>query len=174
MAIKRALKTKKKESGISRLRKQINGLTMSDMQNGTEDIESGDNFQKLGNSSHNNANSNNDSVANFDDSAADILGVSGSKDATQTISEVKGEQSLGFLDMEFGTKQTAWQKLNPFSAKHINPLADRSSIVFSATESATKVTFAQRWFPWFDENGRMREEFKREMRILSRLRHPGT
>lgn len=101
------------------------------------------------------------------------LQIDGSKEGTRSISEIKGEQSIGFLDLEFGHQQNKWQKLNPFSTKNLRPEAARHSVVFSATESATRLTFGQQWCPWFDENSRMREEFKREMRILSRLRHPG-
>jgi hypothetical protein len=85
------------------------------------------------------------------------------------------EQSIGFLNNEFRRQQTWWEKVNPFSAgsRYDGTSTLKNNVVFSATGSAVKLQWYKRWFPYFDETARQREEFKREMRVLSRLRHPG-
>lgn len=87
-----------------------------------------------------------------------------------------GRSSTGNLDflggLSVGEKPTGLRRWLPFLFPD-EGFAYNSNILSSATggSTTTRSLFA-RVFPWCDETARRQEEFKAEMRLLSRLRHP--
>eukprot|EP00980_Cylindrotheca_fusiformis_P002369 scaffold544_cov88-Cylindrotheca_fusiformis.AAC.1 len=80
---------------------------------------------------------------------------------------------LGFLHrMSFEQDAPRWQKWFPCLAKEDSTERLNSTILSQASGSSQTRTLFATILPWCDETTRRQEEFKEEMRLLSRLRHP--
>jgi hypothetical protein len=93
-----------------------------------------------------------------------------------TTSGGTGKYELDFLGgLSFGGgRQTRLQRWAPFLHKRDESTSYNMSILgtVSAGSSATSRKIFANIFPWCDEATRRQDEFKEEMRLLSRLRHP--
>lgn len=81
---------------------------------------------------------------------------------------------LDFLGgLSFGGPRNNWAKRMPWLFHGRNEQRYNASILGTASGTAgTSKSVVAHVCPWFDENARRQQEFKDEMRLLSRLRHP--
>jgi hypothetical protein len=83
--------------------------------------------------------------------------------------------NLDFLgDLSFGQKATRLQLMCPWFFGYANQGRHKANILGSAsgTSGNRSSTITGRLFPWLSKQGRQKQEFILEMRLLSRLRHP--
>ena len=82
--------------------------------------------------------------------------------------------SFGFLADDFGPRGASnWNCLFPrVATKNDYQSRFKESILGSASASTTRKSIGRVLCPWFNEEARRQEEFMKEMRVLSRLRHP--
>ena len=80
--------------------------------------------------------------------------------------------SLAFMNKD-GKKKRAWAKLLPGSSKtqSIEEKSFEMAVIGTGSYSISE-RMKQFVCPWFDEAHQRREDFKKEMRVLARLRHP--
>ena len=93
-----------------------------------------------------------------------------------TTSSKSGDNVLEFLGSigigNYG-KKSLFQTINPWSKNKNESSEFNLKILGTASGgSSTQKPWSERLLPWCDENHRRKEEFKDEMRLLSRLRHP--
>eukprot|EP00980_Cylindrotheca_fusiformis_P014254 scaffold3774_cov126-Cylindrotheca_fusiformis.AAC.4 len=89
-----------------------------------------------------------------------------------TKSSSESDSNLGFIDsLSFGVRRKGLKRWIPF-LRHDESMTQSLSVLgtVSGDSSTNRGFFAA--FSCCDENTRRREEFKEEMRLLSRLRHP--
>jgi serine/threonine protein kinase len=109
-----------------------------------------------------------------EDAKQDIEGGMGHDSMNMTSGDSKSSTNqLNFLGrMSFGgEQQTRLQRWLPFLRKEGSAKLN-STVLGTVSGSSTNRTFFATIFPWCDETARRQEEFKEEMRLLSRLRHP--
>lgn len=82
--------------------------------------------------------------------------------------------SLGFLTREINSTKSRWALVFPWLMKQDDMLAQSVHDSILGTESGSSLTsnMYQLICPWFSKAHRQKEEFKAEMRVLARLRHP--
>lgn len=81
---------------------------------------------------------------------------------------------LDFLGrMSFGREESRFRRWLPFLYKE-NSTSRVNSMILGTVSGSSHSTrgLLSTIFPWCDETARRQEEFKEEMRLLSRLRHP--
>ena len=99
-------------------------------------------------------------------------GVLRSKSQGGSDSLVNQHFSVSFLNKGI-KKKNVWNNLIPGVSGSQSEEDKSFQLAVLGTESRSRVSgLFQVVCPWFDEARRRREEFKTEMRVLSRLRHP--
>ncbi|CAJ1970001.1 unnamed protein product [Cylindrotheca closterium] len=92
--------------------------------------------------------------------------VTNSRDTTESDSNL----SILFGGVERGHKRTRMQKF--FRTLFDTETRNNLSLLGSATGGTTSRSIKSKVLPWCDETAKRHNEFKTEMRLLSRLRHP--
>eukprot|EP00980_Cylindrotheca_fusiformis_P012392 scaffold3043_cov121-Cylindrotheca_fusiformis.AAC.8 len=89
-----------------------------------------------------------------------------------TKSSSESDINLGFIDsLSFGVRRKGLKRWIPF-LRHNEAMAQSLSILGTVSGGSSTSRGLLAAFSCCDENSRRREEFKEEMRLLSRLRHP--
>lgn len=116
----------------------------------------------------------NSDEANSDDIEGGKAGitsiVSADPSSAGVSKRVDDAMSFGFLGAA-ARKHDKWAWL-PWRKEKTYQSHFKETILGSASASKTNTSFREAFCPWFDENARRQEEFCREMRVLSMLRHP--
>lgn len=171
VAIKRALKSKRTESKGT-LTKLKDGLHLFGMSNDGSNADLGDDDEDVDLEASSRRIANSTRMVNINRTSLIPGDSTRTGDVTRSVSAGDPTFSLGFLDSEFGGHTNKLSKMFPWSSKNVSTDSYHQSVAFSATGSASHMNITSAFCPWFDANARQREEFKAEMRILSRLRHP--
>ncbi|CAB9515268.1 activated protein kinase catalytic subunit alpha-1 [Seminavis robusta] len=80
--------------------------------------------------------------------------------------------TLTFLGGYHNGGNSKWAWLCPWMKKNDYQARFKETILGNASASASRKTFHEMFCPWFNENVQRQEEFVKEMRVLSLLRHP--
>ena len=167
MAIKRVLHSKKKRTGSTRrdTRGSVNNyhsstLLPAEMNNSaiSQDERTSSSANPL------------DLEADISRPTPEQSGTFTSKKLIDSDSVVNHHFSLAFMNKDI-RKKYKWLKLLPGGSKSIEEKSFQLAVIGNESFSRSE-RLRQFVCPWFDQARQRREDFKTEMRVLARLRHP--
>lgn len=172
VAIKQAVKAKNKTGSSRKSLKQSTSqpgwqATKSDpgsVQSNSIDLEVGDSSEGTPKTS--------DTQPNFDPTTSKESSV-GRESSGKESKESAGQGfNFSFLTDEYG-KPNKKKRCTFWKKKEDHHLRFNQAILGQSASSRSSGSFARRLLcPWFNEKAQFQAEFVREMRVLSRLRHP--
>jgi len=104
---------------------------------------------------------------------------SGTSNSTSTtdlhsagISRNDDDFNLDFLAGTRGRRSRQWNWLSPWTKQDTHENRFKESILDTASASATRRPMGALLCPWWNEHTQLQQDFVKEMRVLSLLRHP--
>ena len=172
VAVKRVTKKKGKHGSTkvaNRRRNNSSGTFEATLtrERGPDDIPN----EVVTNSSNSSPNGGNDiESAPENDSKADLS--RRSREFLDSVSKLSHHFSVGFIKKELNQSKSSWASFVRWkSGDNMETKQLHHDILGAESASATR-NFVHILCPWVDENARRKEDFKTEMRVLARLRHP--